>query len=235
MKLIDEFVCQMQINANHNKAIDLQRFFKTAPGQYGEGDRFIGILVPIQRKIAKQFKELTLEEIKELLYKDIHEYRLTAVFILVNKFQNCHENEKEAIVNFYIKHAKRINNWDLVDSSAHKILGPFLIDKDKTILYDFAISENLWEQRISIMSTFHFIMNNKFEDTIEISKILISNKHDLIHKAVGWMLREIGKRNIEVEIEFLRQFYKIMPRTMLRYAIEKFPEAERQLYLKGLI
>ncbi|KPU27566.1 DNA alkylation repair protein [Caloranaerobacter sp. TR13] len=220
---------------DEEKAKYLPNFFKAFPGGYGEGDKFIGVAVPNQRKVAKKFKDLSLNEIQKLLNEDIHEYRLTALFILVHKFQKSDNIGKKEIVDFYIKNINRVNNWDLVDSTAYKILGPYLIDKDKSLLYDFAKTDHLWKQRISIVTTYYFIKNGKYEDTLKISKLLLDHKHDLIHKAVGWMLREIGNRDKEVEVEFLKKYYKKMPRTMLRYAIEKFDKEERTKYLKGEI
>lgn len=217
------------------KAEYLPKFFKAFPGYYGEGDKFIGVTVPNQRKVARRFKDLSLSEIQSLLEEDVHEYRLTGLFILIHKYEKGNQQEKREIVDFYIKSVDRINNWDLVDSTAYKILGPYLIDKDKWILYNFAQSNHLWKQRISIIATFYFIKNGQYEDTLEISKILLNHEHDLIHKAVGWMLREIGKRDKKVEVEFLKKYYKKMPRTMLRYAIEKFDKEEREKYLKGKI
>ena len=210
------------------KAEILSRFFKTGKGEYGEGDIFLGIKVPEQRKIAKNYN-LSLKEIQELLSSNIHEYRLTALFILISKYK---KSDKKQIVNFYLKNTKNINNWDLVDISAPKILGDYLLDKDKSVLYNLAKSNNLWERRIAILSTFTFIRNNQFEDTLNISEILLNDKHDLIHKAVGWMLREIGKKDQEIEENFLDKHYKNMPRTMLRYAIEKFEENKRKFYFK---
>ncbi|WP_069649785.1 DNA alkylation repair protein [Caloranaerobacter ferrireducens] len=220
---------------DEEKAKYLPNFFKAFPGGYGEGDKFIGVAVPNQRKIAKKFKDLSLNEIQKLLNEDIHEYRLTALFILVHKFEKSDNTGKKEIVDFYIKNINRVNNWDLVDSTAYKILGPYLIDKDKALLYDFAKTDHLWKQRISIVTTYYFIKNGEYEDTLKISKLLLDHKHDLIHKAVGWMLREIGNRDKEVEVEFLKRYYKKMPRTMLRYAIEKFDKEERNKYLKGEI
>jgi 3-methyladenine DNA glycosylase AlkD len=192
--------------------------------------------MPNIRKVAKKHLSLSLTETSKLLKSKFHEHRLTALIILVGQYSKSpkEENKKE-IVDYYLKHADYINNWDLVDSSAHKILGPYLQDKDRSPLYQLAKEDHLWKQRIAIMSTFHFIINKEFEDTLNISDLLINHKHDLIHKAVGWMLREIGKRSILTEKEYLKTRYKTMPRTMLRYAIEKFPNEERQKYLKGLI
>ncbi|NWF50393.1 MAG: DNA alkylation repair protein [Ignavibacteriaceae bacterium] len=213
----------------------LQRFFKTGRGEYGEGDVFAGIKLPVQRKIAKENSETPISELKKMLLSPVHEIRMIALIILTNRFARADEVNKKIIFDFYIENREKINNWDLVDISAPKIPGEFLFDKDKKILYDFARSKNIWERRIAIISTFGFIRKNHFEDTIQISKILLKDKEDLIHKAVGWMLRETGKRNLRTLELFLKEYYKTMPRTMLRYAIEKFPEHKRQNYLKGKI
>ncbi|HMN49189.1 MAG TPA: DNA alkylation repair protein [Ignavibacteriaceae bacterium] len=220
---------------NPIQAVNLQRFFKTGKGEYGEGDIFYGIKVPEQRIIAKQFKDLALDDLKNLILSKVHEERLIAAFILVDQFKSGDEKKKKIIFNFYLKNRKGINNWDLVDLSAPKIVGAYLIDKEKDLLYKFARSKDLWEKRTSIISTQAFIREHYFEDTLNISEILLSDKHDLIHKAVGWMLREVGNRDMETEEEFLRKHYKKMPRTMLRYAIEKFTEQKRNAYLKGKI
>lgn len=220
---------------NPAQAINLQRFFKTGKGEYGEGDVFYGIKVPVQRMIAGQFNDLSLDDLKALLTSKVHEERLIAAFILVDQFKKGNEKKKKIIFDFYLKNRKGINNWDLVDLSAPKIVGAYLIDKEKDLLYKFARSKDLWEKRISIISTQAFIREHFFEDTLNISEILLNDKHDLIHKAVGWMLREIGNRDLEIEEQFLKKHYKIMPRTMLRYAIEKFPEKKRKAYLEGKI
>lgn len=214
--------------ANPEKAEILQRFFKTGPGQYGEGDIFLGITVPEQRKVAKKYSDLRLDELQELLNSKIHEHRLVAILILNEQFKN----NKKQIFDFYLKNTKNINNWDLVDLSAHKIIGEYLIDKDRKTLYKLANSKNLWEKRISIISTFAYIKNKEFGDALKIAEILLHDKHDLIHKAVGWVLREIGKKDQKVEEEFLKKHYKQMPRTMLRYSIEKFKEEKRKFYMK---
>ncbi len=216
---------------NKEYAARLQTFFKTGKGEYGEGDVFLGIVVPQQRKIAKNYTEIFLSDLQVLLNDKIHEYRLCAILILVAKYKKSGESQRKEIVEFYLKNTNNINNWDLVDLSAHYILGDFLSDKDKNILYDLSKSADLWEKRISIISTFAFIRNNQFKDTLAISEILLEDKHDLIHKAVGWMLREMGKRDQVVEEKFLNKHYKKMPRTMLRYAIEKFEENKRKSYL----
>jgi len=222
-------------HANHEQSKILMRFFKTGKSEYGEGDEFIGIKVPISRCIAKQFKDLSLSEIQELLDSKAHEERLIGLFILVEQYRKADAEKMQAIYEFYLKNAKRVNNWDLVDLSAEKIIGAYLMDKDKRILFKLAKSKNLWERRIAIMSTFYFIKNSFYNTTFAISDMLLKDEHDLIHKAVGWMLREIGNRNLKVEEDYLKKHYKNMPRTMLRYAIEKFPEKRRQAYLKGKI
>lgn len=226
---------EIKKRVNPGQAAILQRFFKTGKGEYGEGDVFYGIKVPEQRKIAKQFKDLSFTDLKSLLNSKIHEERLIAAFILVEQYKKGDDKKKKAVFDFYLKNKKGINNWDLVDLSAPQIIGEHLLDKEKDLLYKFAHSKNLWEKRISVLSTFTFIRNHFFEDTLNISEILLNDKHDLIQKAVGWMLREIGKRNLITEEEFLQKHYKKMPRTMLRYAIEKFPEEKRKAYLKGNI
>ncbi len=226
---------KLQELGSREKAKVLQRFFKTGPGEYGEGDVFVGVKVPELRKLAKEYQEITVKEVKQLLRSAIHEERLLALFMLVRKYSKGNETEKKRIYELYLKNTQFINNWDLVDGSAHHIIGAFLVDKSKEPLYRLAKSKNLWERRISIMSTFYFIKHDKYAETLKISEILLTDEQDLIHKAVGWMLREIGKRHMPTEEKFLRKHYKRMPRTMLRYAIEKFPEDKRQGYLKGKI
>ena len=188
--------------------------------------------MPDQRRIAKKYQDLSLPQISLLLKNKVHELRLTGLFILVLQFKKYDEMARSKIVKFYLKHKNYINNWDLVDSSALYILGEYLKDKNKDILYKLAKSKNLWHRRIAIISTFAFIRQNQFEDTLKISKILLKDNHDLIHKAVGWALREVGKKDMEKEEEFLEKYAKIMPRTMLRYAIEKFPDSKRKMYLQ---
>jgi 3-methyladenine DNA glycosylase AlkD len=209
-----------------------QNFFKTGEGQYGEGDVFIGVSVPNTRKVAQKYKDISLDVVEELLISKIHEERLLGVLILVHKYKM---NNDERIAEFYLKHNSKINNWDLVDLSADKIVGHYYFEKDRGPLYILARSKNLWERRTSIIATFYFIKNNQFDDTLAISEILLNDSHDLIQKAVGWMLREVGKIDLDVEEEFLKKYYKNMPRTMLRYAIEKFPEEKRLSYLKGRV
>jgi len=216
--------------ANPEKAKLLQGFFKTGPGEYGAGDFFLGIMVPEQRKLAKKYLNLTLKEIQKLLNSKIHEQRLIALFILIDKYKKT-KNKKE-IFRLYLKNTKNINNWDLIDLSAPNIVGNYLLDKDRKILYKLAKSTSPWEKRISILATAAFIRNNEFRDTLKISEILLNDKHDLIHKGIGWMLREVGKRNQPVEEKFLKKHYKNMPRTMLRYAIERFDKRKKKFYMK---
>jgi len=217
------------------KAKLLQGFFKTGPGEYGEGDFFLGITVPEQRKIAKKYAGLKLEEVGKLLHSKIHEYRLTALIILTLQYPRVDEKGKKEIFDFYLRNTKWINNWDLVDVTTPRIVGEYLLDNDRTVLYTLAKSTDLWERRIAILATYTFIQQNDFQDTLKISKLLLKDKQDLIHKAVGWMLREVGKKDLKTLEKFLQQHYRKMPRTMLRYAIEKFPEKKRKDYLKNVV
>lgn len=211
-------------------------FFKTGPGQYGEGDKFIGVTVPEQRKVAKKFSGLPLLEVENLLKSQIHEERLVGLLIIISQFQKAGEKTKKQIYNFYLKNIKRVNNWDLVDLSAPNIIGIYLLDKSKDILYLQAKSKNLWLRRIAIVSTLAFIQKGDHKTTFKVAKILLSDKEDLIQKAVGWMLREVGKRVSKKELEgFLKKHYRVMPRTTLRCSIEHFPADIRQKYLKGQI
>lgn len=222
---------------DREKAAFLPKFFQAYPGGYGEGDQFLGVRVPDQRKVAKQFyRDATLEAVEKLLQEPIHEYRFTALVMLVYKFEKAKsEAEKQAIVDLYLRNLDRINNWDLVDVSADKILGAYLADKDRSLIYQLAKSDHLWSQRVAIIATFHFIRQHQFGDTLEIAKLLLNHKHDLIHKAVGWMLREVGNRDLDVEVAFLKQHYRQMPRTMLRYAIEKFDPELRMRFMQGFV
>lgn len=231
--MLKELIKELESLANPKQAELLQRFFKTGKGQYGEGDVFLGIKVPVQRGVAKKYGSLGLEDIQKLLDSKIHEHRMIGLFVLIDKYNKSEDKRK--IFEFYLKNAKKVNNWDLVDLSAPNILGNFLLDKDKTILYKLAKLNNLWEKRIAIVSTFAFIKNNEFRPTFRISEILLNDSHDLIHKAVGWMLREVGKKDIAKLENFLKKHYKKMPRTMLRYAIERFEEKKRKAYLEGKI
>jgi 3-methyladenine DNA glycosylase AlkD len=218
--------------ADPKKAAFFPRFFKTGKGEYGEGDTFLGVTVPEIRKIAKLSHALPLADIERLLLSPIHEERLLSVILLANRYPKSDEKGKEVIYRFYLKHAKRVNNWDLVDSSAHKIVGPHLHGKDDKILDKLAKSKNLWERRIAIMATFYFIYQGDCSKTYRIADTLMKDEHDLIHKAVGWMLRETGKRCSEVGLErYLEPRAAKMPRTMLRYAIEKMSPAKRARYL----
>lgn len=226
---------EMRKLANKEIAEHSQRFFKTGKGQYGEGDIFLGIRVPVLRKIAKKFRRISLAEVSKLLESKFHEERLLSILMLVNLFKSGDEDDQELIYELYLDKTKFINNWDIVDISAGNIVGAFLFEKDKAPLYRLVFSENLWERRIAIVATFYFIRNDEFDDTLKIAEILFTDKEDLIHKAVGWMLREVGKRVIEIEEEFLEEHYLKMPRTMLRYAIERFPETRRKMYLKGQV
>lgn len=217
---------------NPQKALILQSFFKTGKGQYAEGDIFYGLTVPESRVLAKEFQDVAFEEIPELLHSKIHEERLIALFLLIEKFQKGNEKQKKKVVDFYLDSTAWINNWDLVDTSAYKILGDYLLEKETKILTRLVQSQDLWEKRIGIVSTFAFIRKGRLDETFRLAKILMQDNHDLIHKAVGWMLREAGKRDrIPLEV-FLEEYAAQMPRTMLRYAIEKFNLQERNYYLK---
>jgi 3-methyladenine DNA glycosylase AlkD len=213
----------------------LQKFFKTGRGEYGEGDLFLGIRVPEVRKLAKRCQGLPLREVLQLLKSRFHEERLLALLILAGAYPRADEPAKRTIYEIYLNNMKSINNWDLVDVSAPSIVGAHLFDKSKQPLYRLAKSRNLWERRISVMATFTFIRQNRFSETLKISKMLLADKEDLIHKAVGWMLREVGKRDLPTEENFLKRHFPQMPRTMLRYAIEIFPERKRRMFLEGKI
>jgi len=228
---INKLIKELKELGNEDYKQILQNFFKTGKGQYGEGDIFLGIKVPILRKTAKEYFDLSLKDIQKLIDSKIHEHRLIALFVLIKKYETT-ENKKE-IFNFYLKNAKQVNNWDLVDLSAPNIVGNYLLDKERSILYKLAKSDNLWEKRISILATFAFIKNGESKDILKISRIMLNDDHDLIHKATGWMLRELGKKVSQAEEEkFLKKYYKVMPRTMLRYSIERFNEKKRQYYMK---
>lgn len=216
---------------NKKKAEHSKRFFKTGKGEYAEGDIFLGINNPTARIIAKKYKDIKLPELKKLLYSKYHEARLIALFILTIKYKRTDEKEKREIYNFYLQIIGHVNNWDLVDLSAPSILGDFLLDKDKSVLYKLARSKSLWSRRIAIVSTLNFIRNNQLHDSLNIISMLLNDKEDLIHKACGWMLREIGKKNKKILKDFLEKNIKKIPRTTLRYSIERFPENERKYYL----
>ncbi|MCH7722016.1 MAG: DNA alkylation repair protein [Bacteroidetes bacterium] len=222
-------------SANEKHAKTMQWFFKTGKGEYGEGDKFVGIKVPVQRQIAKKFLDLENEDLKILLKSKIHEEKLIALLILVDNYQKANDKGKEKVYKFYLRNSNKINNWDLVDLSAPKIMGEHLLKNDKQILFKFARSKNLWKRRIAVISTYTFIKNKQFKTTLQISDILLNDDHDLIQKAVGWMLREVGKQDLKTLENFLKPRYNKMPRTMLRYSIEKFPGKKRKKYLKGTI
>ena len=215
-----------------SKAKILAGYFKTYSGGYGEGDKFLGITVPVQRKIAKKHTGTSLDDISKLLGSGIHEHRFTALEILVMKFHAGDAKERKIIFDFYLKHTHGVNNWDLVDTSAPYIVGEYLLDKNRAVLYKLAKSKNVWERRIAIVATYTLIRNNLLGDTFKIAEILLKDDHDLIHKAVGWMLRETGKKNQPAEEEFLKKHFRNMPRTMLRYAIEKFDPTKKAYYMK---
>lgn len=223
--------------SNSKKAEFLSHFFKTAPGEYGEGDEFLGVTVPDQRLIAKQiFKEISLKELALLIQHRIHEARLTGLLALVYRYEKTKsEPEKKELVDFYLSQLDFVNNWDLVDSSCYQILGHFYWKKEKALFYELADSGHLWRQRVAMISSFYWIKKGEFADALALAEKLKDHPHDLMHKAVGWMLREVGKRDLEIEMEFLKKHYQTMPRTALRYAIEKFPEDVRQDFLKGNI
>ena len=227
---MNPIIKDLQEVAKEDKISKFQSFFKTGKGEYGEGDLFIGISVPETRKVVKKHKNASLEQIQELLQSKIHEHRLCGLLIMVDQYQKTKENEE--IFNFYLKNISRVNNWDLVDSSAEKIIGAHIFQKDKKLIYELVQSKNLWERRIAIISTFYFIKKGQFQDTLKIAEILLNDDEDLIHKAVGWMLREMGKKGgMEKLIEFLDKNSQKMPRTMLRYSIEKLDEEQRRRYL----
>jgi len=218
--------------ANPRKAKLLQKYFKTGPGEYGAGDVFLGVMVLELRKLAKKYKYLTLPDLAKNISSKFHEERLTALLILLEKLKKTNEADRKQIFDFYIKNRKYVNSWGLVDITAPKIVGAYLENKDKSILYKFAKSKDLWERRIAILSTFYYISKGDCKDALKIADILKNDKHDLIQKAVGWMLREVGKKNMKIEEAFLERCYQKMPRVILRYAVEKFPENKRKRYNK---
>jgi 3-methyladenine DNA glycosylase AlkD len=233
--IAQEIQKRLQALGDPQQAQVLQRFFKTRPGEYGEGDVFVGLRVPEIRELAREYQSLALPETIRLLQSPIHEARLLALLILIRIYKRGDASIQERIYRAYLLNTRFINNWDLVDASAEHIVGAHLTNGSRDRLHALAASNLLWERRIAIMATFHFIKRWEFSDTFNIATLLLQDPEDLIHKAVGWMLREIGKRDHPTEVSFLRAHYKIMPRTMLRYAIEKFPEELRRQYLKGEI
>ena len=234
-KRIDRIIAEMKALADPMRAAHSQKFFRTGPGQYGAGDRFLGIRVPQVREVATRYRDLDLEEVHELLCNPLHEIRLLALVILVTQFKQTNQAVQKAIYDLYMQNRQWINNWDLVDLSAPTIVGGWLQSRSRATLSRLARSKSLWDRRISVLATFWFIRDGDFDDALSLAEMLLDDNEDLMHKAVGWMLREIGKRDRKVEESFLKLHYKKMPRTMLRYAIEKFPESLRQRYLQGKV
>lgn len=231
--MLNNLLKEFKEKASPEKAKASAWFFKTEEGQYGHGDQFIGLTVPVQRQIAKKYQTLPLTELEKLISSPIHEHRLTALFILVGQYQKASEEKtKQKLVDFYLDNLKWVNNWDLVDSSAPYILGNYFLKRDKDLFYKLAKSTNLWEKRIAMVGVGGFIREGKLEDVLKVAEILINDREDLIQKAVGWMLREIGNRNLKIEEDFLNKHYQQMPRTMLRYAIEKFSPSKKAFYMK---
>lgn len=229
-----EIITELERLGNTEKAAHLSRFFKTGQGEYGEGDLFLGVIVPDQRAVAKKYITADRQTLETLLASPYHEVRLTALLILVYQFEkNKSEDFRQSCIDFYLSHTDRINNWDLVDLSCYKLLGVWLQNRDRQILYTLAHSANMWEQRIAIVTCMHFVRQGDFGDCLAIAELLLHHPHDLIHKAVGWLLRETGKKDRRVLTDFLSTRYTVMPRTMLRYAIEHFPEEERRRYLES--
>ena len=241
---MNRLLAEIQAHADPSQVAGLSRFFKTGPGQYGEGDRFLGIKVPVTREVVKRcWRETSLQDLEECIASEYHEVRLAALLALVEIFSHTKRSRtscptrsgisQSECIDFYLAHTDRINNWDLVDLSCYPLLGVWLLDKDRGLLYDLARNgKTIWEQRIGIVSTMTFIRHGQIEDTFAIADILLHHPHDLIHKAVGWLLREAGKRDKKALENYLEPRYRTMPRTMLRYAIERFPESERRQYLE---
>ena len=234
-KRIDRIITEMKALADPLRGAHSQKFFRTGPGQYGAGDRFLGIRVPQVREVATRYRDLDLEKVHELLCNPLHEIRLLALVILVTQFKQTNQAVQKAIYDLYMQNRQWINNWDLVDLSAPTIVGGWLQSRSRATLSRLARSKSLWDRRISVLATFWFIRDGDFDDALSLAEMLLDDNEDLMHKAVGWMLREIGKRDRKVEESFLKLHYKKMPRTMLRYAIEKFPESFRQRYLQGKV
>ncbi|MFL5351231.1 DNA alkylation repair protein [Archangium sp.] len=220
--------------ADPEKATFYPKFFKTGPGEYAEGDVFLGVTVPEQRRIARRNKALPLEQVRELVHSQVHEHRFTGFVILVEQFERADTPGRERLFAFCREHLARLNNWDLVDTVAPKLIGPYLLEHPglEPLLHELARSPVLWERRIAILSTLAFIRKGRFADTLKLAEVLLHDEHDLIHKAVGWMLREVGNKDLASEESFLDRHAWEMPRTMLRYAIEKFPKARREHYMK---
>lgn len=235
MTIIQQIQAELAALANPERASKQQRYFKMGAGEYGEGDIFRGIRMPVLRGLCKKYKHIKLEEAEDLLTSAFHEDRLLALLLFVQLYRKGNAQQKQQVYDSYLRHTTLINNWDLVDTSAYHIVGPHLMQRDKAPLYQLARSSLLWERRIAIIATLHFIRQRHFDTTLHVATILLHDREDLIHKAVGWMLREVGKRHLPTEEAFLRPVYKQMPRTMLRYAIEQFPKEKRKRYLKGKI
>ncbi|MBI4748652.1 MAG: DNA alkylation repair protein [Acidobacteria bacterium] len=234
--LLDAIHLKLREAANPEKAKILQRFFKTGPGGYGAGDVFLGLTVPFLRQVVREFQTLSMDNTLTLLASEVHEERMLALLIWVRQFEKGNTQTKKTIYDTYLQNTRLINNWDLVDASATSIVGGWLFEQtDRSRLTELAVSENLWERRIAMIATFYFIRRNHFDDALTVATQLLSDREDLIHKAVGWMLRETGKRDLAILEGFLQKHYSVMPRTMLRYAIERFPEDRRQHYLKGTL
>ncbi len=226
---------QLHSLSNPEEVASKQRFFKSGEGEYGYGDQFLGIRVPVLRSLVKPYRGMEISDMELLLQSPLHEERLLALFLLVDAFKHGNEQTKKTIFDLYLAHTRCVNNWDLVDSSAHLIVGAYLEQRDRALLYELAQSQSLWERRIAMMSTMYFIRKGDFADTFALARVLLGDREDLIHKVVGWMLREVGERDRAAEEKFLRSCYRAMPRTMLRYAIEKFPKEQREAYLRGNI
>lgn len=233
MPTLDRLRRELTALTNPKDAVFLQGFFKTGPGQYGEGDLFRGIRLPVLRTLAKAYERLDIRDVLELLQSPYHEDRLVALLILIRIYRRSDDAARASIYRHYLDHTRFINNWDLVDASAGYIVGDWLLERRRGDLTRLARSADLWERRIAIVATSRFIKEGEFEETLRIARLLLRDRHDLIHKAAGWMLREVGKRDLPALEAFLADHYKEMPRTMLRYAIERFPEPRRQAYLKG--
>lgn len=231
MSTADNLIQEFKKDSNPSLAKKYLKFFKTGPGEYGEGDIFIGLSVPKQREIAKKYKNMELKEIQKLIKSPTHEHRMAALMILKMQFEKDSGDKKERIVKFYLKNKRYINNWDLVDISSYKILGEWLLDKNPDILYELAESDSLWDRRIAIVTTFAFIHTGEYKHTVKLAEKLINDKHDLIHKATGWALREVGKKDINTLLKFLNKHASTMPRTMLRYSIEKLADKQRKHYM----
>lgn len=229
-----QILIRLKSLGNAEIASHSQRYFKTGKGEYGQGDRFLGIRMPVVRKCVREFRAVSFKETIALLHSEFHEARMLALLIMVDKYERSKsEPEREQFYKAYLANTTHINNWDLVDCSAHKIVGRHLLGRDRKVLYKLAKSTSLWERRISIICTFWFIRHREFDDSLKLAEILLNDPEDLIHKAVGWVLREVGNKSFKTEDHFLQKHYLTMPRTMLRYAIEKFPEARRKAYLAG--